>query len=209
MPQLYVRSCMRRYNKPLGYAPGTGGELARHLLNRHAIHTTTVVEDQRGDFYDPSSRRLHLQPQHFNGTSLTAITVAAHEFGHALQHYQGSALLRLRTSLGKIAAWLTPIAPLAFSAGAILMVSFQRLALALFALAIGSRLIGIVIHLITLPVELDASFAKALPILIKGEYIEPQDYQGARKILRAAALTYLSAALMQLLVVWRWTVLRR
>ncbi|MCC5858543.1 MAG: zinc metallopeptidase [Ectothiorhodospiraceae bacterium] len=209
-PGLWVRRVMARYHRPENRYPGTGGELAEHLLRRLELDHVRVEESTAGDHYDPLERAVRLSPRNFRGRSLTAVTVAAHEVGHAVQDAFGYAPLHWRLRLVKLSryaqilgAGLLIAMPVivavtrAPAAGGILMVAVL--------LSMGS---AVLVHLITLPTELDASFRRALPLLEAG-YLKPGDEPHARRILLAAALTYVAAALMGLFSVWAWLRLLR
>jgi Zn-dependent membrane protease YugP len=211
-PQLWVQRIMARYNHHQEENfPGNGGELARHLLDRYGLQEVKVETTDTGDHYDPGDKAVRLTRDKLEGRTLTAITAAAHEVGHALQDAAEEPLFLWRTRLGAIAIvaqrlgsfllFASPILTLVTRAPAAGLVS----AMAAF-LVIGSN---VILQLATLPVELDASFKKALPLLKSG-YLRPEQYRGAEKILRAAAFTYLSASLAGLLNFWRWmSVLKR
>ena len=210
-PQWWAKKTFERYAVKRKHIPGTGGELARHLLDRFDMEDVGVeATEEGGDHYDPESKMVRLSPKNFNDNSLTAVAVAAHEVGHAIQDHNNESKLALRTSLvgiaqklskmGSIAMLIMPIAVIITrspTAGVIFMVA------GLMSIA-GAALV----HLVTLPVEWDASFGKALPIL-KADYIEEEDVTAVRQILKAAALTYVAASLMSILNVWRWVALLR
>jgi len=211
-PQLWVQQVLRRYHqKPEVNFPGSGGELARHLLDRFGLDEVKVEATDRGDHYDPEQRAVRLSQDKLDGRTLTAITVAAHEVGHALQHAAGESWFHWRHRLAVVAVWgqrggsllmlLTPLVALLLRLPAPAMLTF----LAGF-LMMG---LGVVVQLVTLPVELDASFRKALPLLEDG-YLTPAQRPAARRILRAAAWTYVAGSLASLLNLWAWLrVLRR
>ena len=172
----------------------------------------TVEVTPAGDHYDPEAKAVRLMEDRFRGHSLTAITIAAHEVGHAIQDARGEALFRNRQSLAKFAARAQQAGSVVLLAAPVVMLASRApgLGLAFLAVAIGSMLVGTVVHLLTLPVELDASFSKALPILEKGQYLYEGDLPHANRILRAAAFTYVAASLASLLNLGRWlAVLRR
>ncbi|QKT03412.1 zinc metallopeptidase [Ectothiorhodospiraceae bacterium 2226] len=205
-PQLWVRYQMRRHSAPLPELPGTGGELARHLLNRFGLNDVRVEATPRGDHYDPEARAVRLLPEHLDGKSLTAVAIAAHEVGHALQHHSGDRMLHLRSRMVQLAR---PVERL----GALAMVAIPVIALATRAPGAGLMLVAAgllslafmaLVHLVTLPVEWDASFGKALPILRGGGYIQPEQEAAVQSVLRAAALTYVAVSLASLLNVARW-----
>ena len=211
-PQLWVQWVLNRYNRvEEENFPGTGGELARHLLDRYDLQEVEVEITEQGDHYDPMARCVRLTPDKFDGKTLTAITVAAHECGHALQHAAAEPLFILRSRLAVGAVWAARVGSFLLFAAPFLGLLARAPSPALISVLGGFLIMGfgVVVQLITLPVELDASFRKALPVLEAG-YLEPEQVPAARRILRAAAWTYVAASLACLLNFWRWlAVLRR
>ncbi len=211
LPQYWVRRTIERHGTDRPDLPGTGGELARHLLDRFGLQSVPVETTELGDHYDPDDKVVRLATGHFDGRSLSAVAIAAHEVGHALQDAAGERLLAWRQRLAKLAAFTDRAAGVFFIAAPFLAILARTpLALAVL-LGIGVALLGVrvVVTLITLPVELDASFRKALPILDEGGYLPPSDMPAARSLLRAAAFTYLASALMTLIDLARWIRLLR
>ena len=205
-PQLWTRRVFAQYNAPRPDYPGTGGELARHLLDRFNMTHITVETTELGDHYDPESRSVRLTADKFSGKSLTALTVAAHEVGHAIQDHTGYQPLTERARLVRMARGAERL-------GAVVMMGIPiATALAktptagmlVFLAGVATMGISTLVHLFTLPVEWDASFRRALPVLQQGNYLSTEDMRGARRILTAAALTYLAASLGSLLNLWRW-----
>jgi len=211
-PQLWVQWVLKRYNrKPEANFPGTGGELARHLLNRYDLKEVKVEVTEFGDHYDPRERCVRLTQDKFDGKTLTAITVAAHECGHALQHAASEPLFLLRTRLAGTTLRAQRIGSLLLFAAPFAVLLTKAPSVAAFNIVGAFLLMGsaVVIHLLTLPVEIDASFRKALPLLDSG-YLDKSQMPAARSILRAAAWTYVAASLASLLNFWRWiAILRR
>ncbi len=211
-PGLWVRHVLDKYSQPEDRYPGTGGELARHLLDGLGMKHVGAEPTDQGDHYDPEEKVVRLTPDKFEGRSLTAITVAAHEVGHALQDRDDYAPLKLRTRLVKIAAPAQRLgAGILMATPLVVLLTRAPMAGALFAvgglLSLGT---ATVVHALTLPSELDASFRRALPLLTEGGYLRPEDAPHARRLLTAAALTYVAASLMSLLNVGRWwAILRR
>lgn len=211
LPALWAKAVLRRYSGTRQDYPGSGGELARHLLDRHGLHQVAVETTEQGDHYDPEAKAVRLVPAHFDGRSLTAVTVAAHEVGHALQDHHGYTPLVWRTRLVHLARG-------AEKAGAALMLALPLFTLltrapsaglVLFLAGLASFGTAILVHLATLPVELDASYRRALPLLASG-YLPPQDLAPARRILTACAFTYVAASLFSVLNLARWwAILRR
>lgn len=210
-PQLWVRHVLTRYSREDEDFPGTGGELARHLLDRFDLKSVRVEQaEEVGDHYDPVDRVVRLTPDKLDGRTLTAITTAAHEVGHALQHQQGYAPFFLRMRLAKLALVSQRLGSFLLFVVPILSVATRTPAAGLVMLMAAMLTIGVgvVVQLVTLPVEWDASFSRALPILESG-YIKPQQQKAARSILRACALTYVASSLAGLLNFWRWMRLLR
>lgn len=211
LPQYWVRRTIRRHGADRPDLPGTGGELARHLLDRFGLQAVTVEKTEAGDHYDPDKKAVRLIEAHLDGRSLSAVAIAAHEVGHALQDAAGDRLLSLRQALAKVAAFTDRAAGVFFIAAPFLAI-LARTPIAFAALiGLGVALLGVRVAatLVTLPVEFDASFRKALPILKEDGYLAADDMPAARSVLRAAALTYLASALVTLVDLARWIRLLR
>jgi Zn-dependent membrane protease YugP len=210
-PGLWVRRVLETYSEPADRYEHTGAEVARRLLDRNGLESVGVEITPDGDHYDPQAKAVRLTDDKYHGRSLTAITVAAHEVGHALQDQQGYAPLRLRTHLVKVTRQAEKLG------AAVLMISpfaaaFTRApSVGLLIFAAGFLTLGVstLVHVATLPTELDASFNRALPLLDRFKVLKPVDRRHARRLLRAAALTYVSASLMSLLNIARWWALLR
>lgn len=200
-PQLWVRHAMNKHAITRPDLPGTGGELARHLLDRFGLGTVAVESTTVGDHYDPDARAVRLTPANHDGRSITAVAVAAHEVGHAIQHAQGSVLFGLRTGLARLLGVVDKVAMVVLVTAPFIAVLTRVPSLGLFQLGIAVALLGLglVVHLVTLPIEIDASFGKALPILSQDGYLAGADLPAARGVLRAAAFTYVAGALIGLL----------
>ena len=212
LPSVWVRHVMSKNGKELNDIPGSGSELAEHLIKRFQL-TGIKVEETKPfrDHFDPKEQAVRLSPDNFNGKSLTAIAVAAHEVGHAIQFHRKEKIFELRKKY-------LPIAHVLNRAGIAIMWSFPVLGLVLrspsaMGIAVGCslllQLIGALAYLIILPEEWDASFNKALPILIEGEYVAEDKLPNIRNILKAAAITYFASALANVLSIGRWLLLLR
>jgi Zn-dependent membrane protease YugP len=213
LPSIWVRRVLQKYKQPDDLFPGTGGELAEHLLQKLDIRDVRVEESEPDqDHYDPVARAVRLSPDNFNGRSLTAITIAAHEVGHAIQHASGYPLFRLRHGLVSVAQVAEKAGSLAIMAMPVLAIVSRSPAVGGLALllGLGGIAMGTLVHLVTLPVEWNASFSRALPLLKEGGYISENHAQHAHRILKAAALTYVAGSLASLLSLYRWiAILRR
>jgi Zn-dependent membrane protease YugP len=211
-PGIWVQRVLDRYSVPANRYSGTGGQLARTLLDKHGLQTVAVEATDQGDHYDPEAKAVRLTEEKFNGHSLTAITVAAHEVGHALQDRDGYAPLKMRTRLVKATRGVEKIGAGVLMVSPFLGIVTRAPVVGLLTFAAGMLTLGTaaVIHFITLPTEFNASFARALPLLDKHRILRQVDRPHAHKLLTAAALTYVSASLMSLLNIARWiAILRR
>jgi Zn-dependent membrane protease YugP len=200
-PQLWIMSVMKRHGQQRPIIPWTGGEFARHLLDGMKLTKVKVEETQEGDHYHPLAKAVRLKTDHYFGRSLTAIVIAAHEVGHAMQDATGYAPLATRTRIAGIADYVHKIgAVLIIAAPAIaaLMRHPGGLVIGLVA-AILVNLSAVVMHVVTLPVEFDASFNRALVVLEQGRFVPKEELGAARHILSAAAYTYVAAALVDLI----------
>lgn len=206
-PQFWCSRTLKRYNTCLEQLPGTGGELASHLLKRFKIDDVKVeMTEKNQDHYDPEAKMVRLSADNFDGKSLTAVAIAAHEVGHAIQHHKEYRPLKFRTLTARIVMTAEKIA-------SILLISFPFIALltrmphiGVLTLLCGLTILilPVILHLITLPVEWDASFNRALPILKEGNYLPASAIPIVQKILTAAALTYVAGSLVSLLNFYRW-----
>jgi Zn-dependent membrane protease YugP len=208
-PSLWVKYVLRKHQKHLESLDGTGSELAIHLIERFKLEGVKVIKGKKdADYYDPQNKIVSLSPEVFDGKSLTAVAVAAHEIGHAIQFCKKEpvSLLRERylTKAHKIRHYgvmflmATPIVGLAFR--------IPHLAILTIIIGLITMVISVLMYVAILPEEFDASFNKALPILSEG-YINEEQLPIVRQILRACALTYVAASLADILSLWRWVYL--
>lgn len=211
-PQFWVKYTFKKHSKPRPDFPGNGGEFATHLAKACKLDKVRVKETKEGDHYNPETREVALSPENYSGQTLTAVVVAAHEIGHAIQHEQNYSPLTWRSRLIGIASFSEKAGMAMLVVGPLLAtitsspILFRVVIIAVILSFIGS----IVVHLVTLPVEFNASFGRALPILKEGGYIDERDYRAAHTLLMAAALTYVSASLWSILNFARWiAILRR
>ena len=210
-PGIWVQRVLERYAQPADRYTGSGAQLARHLLNKNGLAEVSVEKTADGDHYDPEAKAVRLTEDKFDGRSLTAITVAAHEVGHAIQDHEGYAPLRIRGRLVRATRGLERV-----GAGVLIISPFigaltRAPGLSILMFGAGFLTLGTstLVHFATLPTEFDASFSRALPMLDKYGILKTVDRPHARRILRAAALTYVSASLMSLLNIARWWALLR
>lgn len=205
-PSLWVKFVMKRYSSDRPEMPGTGGELAQHLIDRFELEGVKVEVTELGDHYDPMEKKVRLLREHFESKSLTAVAIAAHEVGHAIQDQQGDRRLVSRTKMipvaDRVARWSAAIISLS---PVIALITRHPVPFSLvLLLGLSGFIARMMVHAVTLPIEFDASFSKALPVLSEGNYVSSKDEVAVTRILRAAALTYVSAALADVLNLGRW-----
>ncbi len=205
-PQYWVRHVLAKHQTEQDDLGGSGADLARYLLDGAGLRHVKVELTEGGDHYDPQAETVRLTLPHHDGHSIAALAVAAHEVGHAMQHAEGSRLFNLRQRLAPSVIWVERFAQIMFFAIPLLGVFARSPILiagqiALVVLLMGARL---AMHVVTLPVELDASFQRALPILKAGRLVPEKDMAAARSVLSAAAMTYVAAALVSLIDVTRF-----
>jgi len=206
--QWKVQSTFAQFSRVRAANGLTGRDMARQIMMRNGVTDVQVeaVDGVLSDHYDPRTRKVRLSSSNFAGDSISSIAVAAHEVGHVLQHQQGYLPLQLRSGMAPVVG----------------IASFAAFPLFLLGLFLGARVpgsailmdIGIVFfagavlfHLITLPVEFDAS-KRALAQLTSTGAVMPQEVAGAKKVLDAAALTYVAAAAMAAIQLLRLLILR-
>jgi len=209
-PTLWIRHVMRRHGAERTDLPGTGAELATHLLHRFELDDVKVERGKPNqDHYDPGARTIRLSPAHHDGRSLAAVAVAAHEVGHAIQFGRNEPVSRLRKRWLPVAMRLKQIGILILTLLPILVIVVRApgALFALVGLSIALQLAGALAYAIILPEEFDASFGKALPVLADGEYVDDADLPAVRQVLKAAAFTYVAGALADLINIGRWAMI--
>lgn len=187
-----VRGTFAEWSKVRTQAGVTAADIARDILDRHQLTDVTIerVAGQLTDHYDPRAKVLRLSDATYSSTSVAAIGVAAHEAGHAVQHDHGYVPLFMRNLIFPVARIGDMLGPFIVIIGLIFGGStgpwLMDLGILLFTMAVG-------FYIITLPVEFNAS-ARAVAILEANGYMTSEEVGGARKVLNAAALTYVAAA---------------
>lgn len=211
-PQLWAKHIFKKYAVTIEELPGTGGQLAEHLIEYLRLDGVSVKEgEQDENYYDPEGKLVSLSADNFNGKSLTAVTIAAHEIGHAIQHQSSYQLFIIRTRLAKFSHYAEKMAAILLIAVPFISLITKNPAISALTFICGMVILvlPVLIHLCTLPVEWDASFQRALPLLIAGQYIHDSAIPVVKQILTAAALTYVAASLASLLNFYRWLVFLR
>ena len=183
LPQMWVRKVIERNSGERKDFPGTGGEFARHILDEMKLGHVKVEETNLGDHYDPEAKAVRLIPQHLNGRSLSAVVIAAHEAGHAMQDASGYPPLQARTRLAKQAIRAEKVGAVVMLAAPIIMILAKAPYLLVLEVFAGVMILAlsIVLHAVTLPVEFDASFRRALPILEGGALPRRQGHAGGAR----------------------------
>ncbi|KNY27285.1 zinc metallopeptidase [Pseudobacteroides cellulosolvens] len=187
--QFKVKSTFKKYSQMSNSRNMTGAQVSRMILDRHGLYDVSVepIEGRLTDHYDPRTKRVRLSENVYYSTSLAAIGVAAHETGHAVQHAVGYAPLGLRSSLVPIANIGSTLGPYLAIFG--LMFNMQyllQLGIILFTGAVA-------FYLITLPVEFNAS--RRAVNMLRGEYVlSHNEIPPVKKVLNAAAMTYVASA---------------
>ncbi|NRD80558.1 zinc metallopeptidase [Bacillus sp. BRMEA1] len=196
--QMKVNTTFARYSRVASTRYLKGAEVAREILNANGLYNVSVEEGYGflSDHYDPRSKTVRLSPENYHGHSIAAAAVAAHECGHAIQDSQGYAFLRFRHAL-------VPVANFGSN------VSWILILIGIFAHITGMLLLGIIcmaaavlFQVITLPVELNAS-NRAMKQVVSLGLVSGQEQREARKVLNAAALTYIAAAAVAVLELLR------
>ena len=193
-----VNSAMRKYHRVSNSTGITGAECARRILNNEGLYHVQVEDlgSGSGDHFDPSANAVRLSHQNYCGRTITAMGVAAHECGHAIQHAQGYAPIKIRTALVPVVNIGSTASMPLILLGVILSWNQTLIQLGIIAFAL-----TVVFQLATLPVEFNAS-SRALERLEHYGIVTAQENRGCKKVLGAAAMTYVAgtlAAVLQLL----------
>ncbi|MBN2898272.1 MAG: zinc metallopeptidase [Clostridia bacterium] len=203
LAQSRVKSTYRRYLNVRSYRGMTGREVAEAILVRNGINDVTVemVGGIMSDHYDPRSKKVRLSQAVYSGSSIAALSIAAHEVGHAMQHANGYVPLSLRTailpvaSFGSSSAFLFVFLGFFFNSGMIMDIGIW------FFIA------AVVFQFLTLPVEFNAS-SRAIVQLSENNFLYEDEVVGAKRMLNAAAMTYVAATAVAIGQLIRLIVLR-
>ncbi|MBC7258025.1 MAG: zinc metallopeptidase [Chloroflexi bacterium] len=187
--QMKIRTSYSKYLRVANSRGITGLNAARYLLDNAGLYDVEIegTPGELSDHYDPSSRKLRLSRGVANSASVAALGIVAHEVGHAVQHAEGYGPLRLRSAIVPVVSIGTWLGPILFIIGFLLQ-AYDLAVLGVIAFA-GAA----VFSLVTLPVELNAS-SRAMQMLTQTGLVTRQEYNGAKSVLSAAALTYVAAA---------------
>jgi uncharacterized protein len=187
---LWVRSSYKKYSKQMSYSGMTGAEVARTILDRNNLSNVRVepVAGRLTDHYDPRSKVVRLSEDNFNKNSIAGVSVAAHECGHAIQDAVGYVPMKLRAGIFPVVAFSSQIWVYLFIAGLFGLGNFFIQLAAILFLAV------LAFHVVTLPVEINAS-TRAYGILTRYGMLSASEAGGTKRVLTAAAFTYIAAAL--------------
>jgi hypothetical protein len=191
--QASVKNNFAKYSKIRNYRNMSGAEAARRILDKNGLNTVVInrVPGNLSDNYNPANRTLNLSQEVYDGKSISSVSVACHEVGHAIQHSKNYIPLKLRNSIvpavnfASSAAW--PLIILG-----IIMSSQSVMGGVLFNIGVITFMVVVAFHLVTLPVELNAS-SRAIGEMREAYIITDEEITGAKKVLRAAAMTYVAA----------------
>lgn len=198
-----VNSTMKKYSRVRNMNGITGADVARRILNNEGLYQVQIecLQNDRGDHYDPRTNTVRLSQQNFNSASVTAVGVAAHECGHAIQHAKGYAPLNVRSAL-------VPVVNIAGNLGMPIILIGVLLSwnTVLIQIGIWAFALAVLFQLVTLPVEFNAS-ARAVAKIEQYGLLSTQENTGCKKVLTAAALTYVAAAASSILQLLRLVML--
>jgi uncharacterized protein len=203
LAQYFVKSSYRRWSQVPLATNKTGAEVARAMLDQAGLNDVRVepIGGQLTDNYDPRDRVLHLSQGVYDGRSVAAAGIASHEAGHAVQHARAFAPATVRSALVPVAnlgsqgAWIVIMAGIFLSAYGVIAPSMGS---ALITLGCGLFGLAVLFQVVTLPVEFDAS-RRAMASLSANLFLPPEQVAGARRVLTAAAMTYVAATLVSVM----------
>ena len=196
--QMRVKSTFAKYSQVRSASSRRGAEVAREILNANGLYDVGV-EEGRGflsDHYDPRSKTVRLSPENFHGHSIAAAAVAAHECGHAIQDSHGYVFLRFRSALVPVANFGSNVSWI------LIMIGLLADATNMLLLGIIFMAAAVLFQIVTLPVEFNAS-SRAMDQVVSLGLISNREEREARKVLNAAALTYVAAAAVAVLELLR------
>ena len=199
IPSMWVNYVLKKNNKIISKMPFTGYELGKIILEEKQIINVSIETSNKLDHYNPIEKKININEDKINNKSITSIAVVAHEIGHAIQDKDNYKPLIFRQKLIEKTMIFQKIGSFLLIIGLPSIFTFTKSPFITFIAAIiimGCLSTNVLIHLITLPVEFDASFNRALPILKK--YVPKQSMQQCRSVLRAAALTYLAQSIVSI-----------
>ncbi len=196
--QAFISSCYSKYSKVMNYRGITGAEAARIVLNENGLHNIKVVETSGylSDHYDPKNKIIRLSTNNYNKSSISAVSVACHECGHAIQDKDGYTFLRIRRSLVPVVNFCSTAGYVAILVGSILS------AMGLIWIGIIAELIILFFQVVTLPVEFNAS-KRGINQIKRLQLFNNNELKEGKTVLTAAALTYVASVATTLIQILR------
>lgn len=186
----HVNNIMAKYSKVRNMSGMSGAEAARRILNNEGLYDVQIecLSNGKGDHYDPRTKTVRLSYENYHSASVTSVSVAAHECGHALQHAKGYGPLKVRSAL-------VPVVNIGSNLGVPLILIGVLLGWnqTLIQIGIWGFALAVLFQVITLPVEFNAS-SRAVSRIEHYGLLSMQESSGCKKVLKAAALTYVAAA---------------
>lgn len=199
LPSIWVNYVLRKNNEILPDMPFTGNQLGQKILKENNLENVLIEPIKQVDHYNPLKKKVHISEDKLHKKSITSIAVVAHEIGHAIQDKENYKPLLLRQKLIEKTMIFQRIGSFLLIIGLPSIFAITKSPFITFIAAIiimGCLSTNVLIHLITLPVEFDASFKRALPILQK--YVPKENMRQCRSVLRAAAFTYLAQSIVSI-----------
>ena len=199
LPSIWVNYVLRKNNEILPDMPFTGNQLGQKILKENNLENVLIEPIKQVDHYNPLKKKVHISEDKLHKKSITSIAVVAHEIGHAIQDKENYKPLLLRQKLIEKTIIFQRVGSFLLIIGLPSIFAITKSPFITFLAAIlimGCLSTNVVIHLITLPVEFDASFKRALPILQK--YVPNENMRQCRSVLRAAAFTYLAQSIVSI-----------
>ena len=199
LPSIWVNFVLRKNNETLPDMPFTGNQLGQKLLQENKLENVLIEPIKQIDHYDPLKKKVHISENKLYKKSITSIAVVAHEIGHAIQDKENYKPLILRQKLIEKTMIFQRIGSFLLIIGLPSIFAFTKnpvITLVAAMIIMGCLSTNVLIHFITLPVEFDASFKRALPLLEK--YVPKENMKQCRSVLRAAALTYLAQSIVSI-----------
>ena len=199
LPSIWVSYILKKNNEILPDMPFTGKELGIKLLKENKLENILIEPINQVDHYNPLEKKVRISEDKLHKKSITSIAVVAHEIGHAIQDKENYKPLLLRQKLIEKTILFQRVGSFLLIIGLPSIFAITKSPFITFLAAIlimGCLSTNVVIHLITLPVEFDASFKRALPILQK--YVPNENMRQCRSVLRAAAFTYLAQSIVSI-----------
>ena len=199
--QFKVSSTTNRYFRVRSGRGYTGEQTAREILDRNGLYNVRIemVRGRLSDHYDPRSNVVRLSEDVYSGNSITSISVAAHECGHAIQHAHGYVPLNIRSSLVPVVNFASNMSWIFIMLGFLMGGSFLKMGILLFSASV-------LFQIVTLPVEFNAS-SRALSQMTSLGIVDDREVRDSRRVLQAAALTYVAAAVTAILQLLRLVII--